>query len=99
MTGASRRWPVAPKVHASAGGAGAGALLLQLLVQLAHVKLGPALISDLIHLAAVALPALLAGWRAPHQNRPTRTARPVVGYRAGGQVYAPGDVTIIREQP
>jgi hypothetical protein len=69
MSGASRRWPVAPKVHAAAGSAGAGALLLQLVLTILHAD-GGQVLSVVLHALAPLMLAYVGGWRAPHQDRP-----------------------------
>lgn len=76
MTGrpGRQRWPVAPKVHAAAGGAGAGALILQILLQAFHASPG-AVLSALAHTLIPLLLSLASGWLAPHQDRTVRSDR------------------------
>lgn len=90
-----RRWPLAPKVKAGAAGAGAGALILQVLLQAFHAHPG-AVLSALVHVLAPLALSVISGWRAPHQYR-VPAAGPILGYRIGGRTYAPSDITIIRE--
>jgi hypothetical protein len=63
------RWPLAPKVHAAAAGAGGGALILQILLQAFHANPG-AVLSALAHTLIPLVLSAVSGWLAPHQDRP-----------------------------